>query len=891
MEGDQGRSWQGTKLWIELESRADAPPALRRAVEGILPDVEEILDHGDTMPGNFTLHDSRHSRRVAERMASLAGGLLAEISPYDLTMLLLSAYLHDIGMTPPLGKVKANYMLLLTGETGSLSETEAADLQAWLDDQWDGRVPPISAGRPTVEELRLADQVIAGYVRHRHNDWSESWIRVNLGEETKRLYPTFLDDLILLCKSHHFGVDELKARTFNPHLIGEEVLHLRYCACVLRVADVLDFDPERTPPILFAHRDVEADSAIFWRKDREISFVQEGNHFVLEAHPSDALTHYAIETTIEAVNHELAGCRRLADAMDFHRMANREEDLPHRWSLDSSVKATIEPRGDAYEYIDGTFKPDPQKLIELVGGIELYGSELAALREVLQNAFDAVREQIARQRLMCDDPSDPDIAMAIAQTHKVAVTLRRRGDGLELCCRDSGTGMSRDIIRSRFLVGGTAGDHEIRALERACEGHGFMVGRTARFGIGVLSYFLLGSDLTVQTRRSTEAGSDGPGWTFTTSGLADFGELKQEPKALHGTEVALTIKPELLAEGIEEFARELADYLGRTVMRTPCAFSFEAPEFGISRSMKIGWADRSEIAKILLVAPAFVDQEDRYGGDEEHELIPLREQAERDHARHHLGELNERADKTFRITTHEGDLPDKLGSYRIYRGHFDLCCGPSFAYMDVEQSATGEYRVRSHADGDAALPVGEMVSMSWNGIGVETDLEAVSAHMHRFMGRVQNSMIELDWTSDAAGRLAVHRNSFRPSELAEKALDWVMDRAEELLFEMVRENPDSPLALSNASQIGRVPENLQSVAWLTYPTSDKGRQLEALQFPALDEAELWDRSHLYWRGSEVTVAPWLRTINQTYGGRALSWHGTSFPPPRWGRRWATAFGR
>ena len=879
MEGHRGRAWRETRLWIELKGRADAPTTLTHALEGILPDVEEILDHGDTMPGNFTLHDSRHSWRVAEWMASLAGDLLAELSPYDLAMLLLSAYLHDIGMTPPLGKVRANRRLLLKGNAEGLSEKEAAELQAWLDDNWDGLTPPISGGDQSDDDLRLADQVVAGYVRHRHNDWSEEWIRGNLVAATKRQYPGFLDDLVLLCKSHHFGIDELRARAFNPRLIGDEVLHRRYCACLLRVADVLDFDPERTPPILFAHRDVGADSAIFWHKDHEISLVQEGNHLVLEAFPRDALTHHAIEMTVEAVDQELAGCRRLADEMDFHRMANREEDLPHRWPLDSSVKAKIEPEGDAYEYIDGTFRPDPQKLIELVGGIELYGSEFAALREVLQNAFDAVREQIARERLTGDDPGNAEITAAIARTHKVTLTLLPAGDGLELSCRDTGTGMSREVIRSRFLVGGTTGDHDIRALERACEEHGFTVGRTARFGIGVLSYFLLASDLTVHTRRSSEAGADGPGWTFTTSGLADFGELKQVREDLPvGTEVVLGIQPELLGGGVEEFARKLSGYLHDTVVRTPCPFSFDAPEFDISWSTGVGWVDQSEVAELRLIVPTFVEQDPYRGGDEELELMPREAEEKRDREERHLRELREHAKEALRITVHEGDLPDGLGSYRIYRGHFDLSCGPSFAYLDLEQSASGEYLVNSHADGDAALPMGETPSMSWNGMSVQIDLDVIAAHMGRFLGRVQNIAIDIDWASDAAGRLAVNRNSFRPSEQAEDAVTWVLGRAGKLLSELVSEHADSPLALLNASQLGRAPEELRSGAWLTGSDDDASRHLQALRFPMLDAAELWDRSGLCWRGSEVTAARWLKTINRTFGERVLSWHGTYFKP-------------
>jgi HSP90 family molecular chaperone len=40
-----------------------------------------------------------------------------------------------------------------------------------------------------------------------------------------------------------------------------------------------------------------------------------------------------------------------------------------------------------------------RRFLKLLSGVELYGNELAAVRELLQNACDAVRERIARERL------------------------------------------------------------------------------------------------------------------------------------------------------------------------------------------------------------------------------------------------------------------------------------------------------------------------------------------------------------------------------------------------------------------------------------------------------------------------------------------------------------
>ena len=53
------------------------------------------------------------------------------------------------------------------------------------------------------------------------------------------------------------------------------------------------------------------------------------------------------------------------------------------------------PRDNAYEFIEGAFRPNTAKLLQILSGTNLYRSELDAIRELLQNAFDAVKETIA----------------------------------------------------------------------------------------------------------------------------------------------------------------------------------------------------------------------------------------------------------------------------------------------------------------------------------------------------------------------------------------------------------------------------------------------------------------------------------------------------------------
>ena len=229
--------WQSSVLWKKLLScdKHDAGQVVT-ILENWMPEIESVLKHGGSSPADFTLHDDEHAQRVVKRMAEIIPPeTLDRLCPYELAFLLLSGYLHDIGMTPESKKVSLHYQYLVTGSNNGLADTDVAEFQAWLDNDQQGLTPPLCVAAPTPDELRRANRLVAHYCRHRHNDWSADWIRDNLPNTSGHPRPlgTFddwTDDLIRLCRSHHFGWDELLSDEFSPRLVGNpgQVLHMRY---------------------------------------------------------------------------------------------------------------------------------------------------------------------------------------------------------------------------------------------------------------------------------------------------------------------------------------------------------------------------------------------------------------------------------------------------------------------------------------------------------------------------------------------------------------------------------------------------------------------------------------------------------------------------------------
>ena len=73
----------------------------------------------------------------------------------------------------------------------------------------------------------------------------------------------------------------------------------------------------------------------------------------------------------------------------FEKLSN------YSWDISAYLRRDIHPKDNAYVYIQGGFRPNTAKLIELLAGNNLYGDSICAFRELLQNAFDAVKERIA----------------------------------------------------------------------------------------------------------------------------------------------------------------------------------------------------------------------------------------------------------------------------------------------------------------------------------------------------------------------------------------------------------------------------------------------------------------------------------------------------------------
>jgi hypothetical protein len=458
--------------------------------------VEQIpLDLRD-----FTVHDVTHLDALWE-MASLCSGAHYTLSPLEGFVLGGAILLHDAGMS-------------LAAYPGGLHDLRRE--KTWPDavavafQKLRGRratLTELVAPGDDVEHLAAQELIRQLHAVQAEKLCSLSWAD-RPGDEPHYLLED--SDLRLsvgsligrIGHSHWWPVGELRSR-LGPSCGAPSDYPIEWTtdpvkvACLLRVADAMHVDSRRAPPFLRALRKPRPGSQEHWIFQERLHKPQlcadrlaftSGRPFGVD----EADAWWICFETLQMVDRELRHVDALLADLGGPRLA-----AVGVLGADDAARMCSQITTDGWKPIDARVKVgDVAAVVERLGGAQLYGDDPSiALRELIQNATDAVRARRAVDHL----PDDFGV---------VTVRLGRdeRGDWIEV--EDNGIGMSLHVLTNTLLDFGTSywGSPAMRQEWPGLLASGFEA--TGKYGIGFFSVFMWGKHVRVTTRSLHDARKD-----------------------------------------------------------------------------------------------------------------------------------------------------------------------------------------------------------------------------------------------------------------------------------------------------------------------------------------------------------------------------------------------
>jgi hypothetical protein len=484
-----------TVLWQKLQSLKDSDA---KSLITALPNIcEEAADRMKVMPTaspQYTLHDESHFLRVVEIMAMVLGETIRQLNAVELCLLILTAYYHDQGMVmteDEFKKLSSDPKFQLFRENWYVDYPNQKEIQDQL--QCNNLTDP--------EKTRLAGllaeleaAMLTDYLRETHAKRSFDYVIETFAKD-KRLQVSGVnlsDILAKLCESHYSHTHELTPA--NGYLYDQQIglikINAPFIAIVLRLADILDFDADRTPNVLF--RTIHFSSSISlreWEKHRAITGWEINENMVRY---TAEYTHPAYQAAafrfMDWVDKELSECQNLCRAFpaEFQR---------YKLPLPSSVdRSRIKPKNNSYILHDLEISLSRNEIIKLLMTDNLYNRPYICIRELLQNSLDALRYKKAIY------------ACADMDWNKGRVDFFHTvdADGYEIIkCKDNGAGMDENIV-TRFFTKAGRSFYRSPDFEReriAFKKKGVDFDPCSQFGIGFMSCFMLGDRIKIETRR------------------------------------------------------------------------------------------------------------------------------------------------------------------------------------------------------------------------------------------------------------------------------------------------------------------------------------------------------------------------------------------------------
>lgn len=555
--------YKDTLLYQTLLERDAKRKKAKKKSNGLLDKVTYFIDNvsplldtvGKGAFHDYTLHTPEHSRKLLH----IAGYIipkktLAALSDLELAVMIMSFYLHDVGMVVDedrKNKLLADSEFLVFLETESDFKERIQGIRDELKSSTDEKKPRLEN-----QLAQLYEAAFTKFLRPLHSKKPTyepvvSQLEAARGDLFTCSDRSFRDQLVAICASHNENTSilELKDETGQYELdknyvCSDQRLNMQYCAAVLRLADILDFDAERTPAILFRSLGIEDKklpgfkiSLQEWNKQMAVKSIDfKDNEIEVQADSNSP----AIGESIKRMCQDIE--REIRDTTSFLNNAPKEIADKYKLQVPLIVKPNIKRKG--YADINYSIHLDEKSIMTLLMGENLYERSQVALRELIQNSIDAC---ILRTKI--------DVAAPVPEIK--VVLSKDTSDRVWLKVQDNGIGMDDKVLSNYFFNIGKSYYRSSDFLAYKKKQSIAEFSPISRFGIGILSIFMIADALMVTTQNGYSE-SDKKHKTIFIDDSDSMAFVKESSKTEQGTSIEIRLKK---GQDTEEQLGKLYEYI------------------------------------------------------------------------------------------------------------------------------------------------------------------------------------------------------------------------------------------------------------------------------------------------------------------------------------------
>lgn len=235
-----------TKIWKNFEKQSDKKTLGK--ISHIIDETIPLLKDIKRVFPTYTNHDAEHSLKIIELIEMLLGNNIKKLSCSESAVILLSSFFHDLGMI--------------------CNDNEEIKDEIWFKD---------FIQTQSNFDRNFSNELVSTYIRVNHHLRLEKYLydeKIILKKDEKSLFienNEIIDIAFKVAISHNYNTHELVEFTkFSSNGSNDDFV---FCAILLRLADIMDFDNERTPNSSFKFlglenptNDAEAFSQKEWKK-------------------------------------------------------------------------------------------------------------------------------------------------------------------------------------------------------------------------------------------------------------------------------------------------------------------------------------------------------------------------------------------------------------------------------------------------------------------------------------------------------------------------------------------------------------------------------------------------------------------------------------------------